>query len=246
YTVTDEDGLSGHAFVEIPGRLDTGPVLRPDLELSVNTGEELTLDLADIVVAPSGKSVQLADAAATVATNSDGTSPVVDATTLRFVSAPDYVGPATLTFRATDAEDPNANGILVSTVTVPIQVLPIGSAPPTMRGGSLDLEAGGAAAELILGQLTDDVDTDVRDLVFEIVETPAGFQASLVDDMVLRVTADIDTAGGTSGNVTVRVSDPEGGAATAEIAVRSRASTQPLITTSPDDLGEVHQGVASS
>src|SRR5699024_10359720 len=124
YTATDTDGLTGNAFVEIPGRLDTGPVLRPDLELSVNSGEELVLDLADIAVAPSGEPIQLADAAATVATNSDGSSPVVDETTLRFVSAEDYVGPATLTFRATDAEDPNATGILVSTITAEIQVLP--------------------------------------------------------------------------------------------------------------------------
>ncbi|QGH69546.1 Ig-like domain-containing protein [Pseudactinotalea sp. HY158] len=246
YTVTDSDGLTGHAFVEMPGRLDTGPVLRPDVELSVNTGEELAIDLADVVVAPSGRPVQLSDAAATVATNSDGTSPVVDNTTLRFVSADDYVGPATLTFRVTDAEDPNANGILVSTLTLPIQVLPIGAVPPTMRGGSVDLEAGGDPQELILGQLTDDVDTDVEDLTYEVVDQVAGFDAQIVDGMVLRVSADIDTAAGASGNVTVRATDPEGGSGTAAIAVRALASTEPLIVTGPDDLGEVHQGVAST
>ncbi len=246
YTVTDADGLTGKAFVEIPGRLDTGPVLRPDVDLSVDSGEELVLDLADIVVAPSGEPVQLADPAATVATNSDGSSPVVDDTTVRFVSAEDYVGPATLTLRATDAEDPNANGILVSTVTVPIQVLPVGAVPPSMRGGSLDLEAGGDPAELILGQLTDDLDTDIDDLTFEIVDAPDGFQASISDGMVLTVSADVDTPPETAGAVTIRVSDPEGGSDTAEIAVRSLASTEPLITTGDDDLGEIHQGRPAS
>ncbi|MPV49772.1 tandem-95 repeat protein [Pseudactinotalea sp. HY160] len=245
YTVTDTDGLTGKAFVEIPGRLDTGPVLRPDLDLSVYSGEEVVLDLADVVVAPSGKPVQLADAAATVATNSDGSSPVVDDTTLRFVSAADYVGPATLTFRATDAEDPNANGILVSTITVPIQVLPVGAVPPSMRGGSLDLEAGGDPQQLILGQLSDDLDTDVDDLTYEIVEAPAGFRTEITGGMVLEAAAEVDTPPDTTGAVSVRVSDPDGGSDTADIAVRALSSTAPLITTGDDDLGDVHQGRAT-
>src|SRR5690606_13622731 len=123
YSVTDQDGLTAYAFVDVPGLDDSGPVLRTDAEpIVVATGETREIELADYVIAPSGKDVRLTDESKVRATNSDGSSPVVGPTTLTFTSAPAYAGPATLTFEVTDgasAQDPEGRtAVLTLDITV--------------------------------------------------------------------------------------------------------------------------------
>src|SRR5690606_20769577 len=176
YSVTDQDGLTAYAFVDVPGLEDSGPVLRTDADpIVVATGETRQLELADYVIAPSGKDVRLTDASTVRATNSDGSSPVVGPTTLTFTSAPTYAGPATLTFEVTDgqsAEDPEG---LTAVLTLDILVESTENTPPTFTGAAVEVVPAEGPQVLNLRELADDPDTgDFNQLVYDLVSVPDG------------------------------------------------------------------------
>ncbi|SEE27266.1 Fibronectin type III domain-containing protein [Ruania alba] len=242
YRVTDEDDLTSYAFIEVPGTEDTGPVLRPDTEvIEVLAGEPETIQLNDYVVALSGQPVQLSDSSSVRATNSDGSSPVVDTDTLQYTSDPNYVGPATLTFEVTDAEDINDDDILTSVLTLDIMVVSNENQPPRMRDGSVEAEQGGEAVTLDIARLAEDPDGRSTDLEYRIAEEADGFEASL-EDYILTVTADEDTPAGSSQDLVIEVTDGESDPVRAVVVLSSTSSNRPLISTNPDDAGEIEQG----
>ena len=242
YKITDEDGLSSYAFIDVPGLTDTGPVLRPDLEpIQVEAGVSETIELNDYVISLSGDPVQLADTTSVRASNSDGSSPVVDTDTLQFTSDPDYVGPATVTFEVTDAEDINSDDILTSVLTLDIEVYSEENKPPRMRNGSLSAEVGGDAVTLDLARLAEDPDGQSTDLEYAIAEQAPGFTASL-DGYILTVQADNDTATGSVEDLPITVTDGESDPVSAVVELTATSSNRPLISTNPDDAGELHQG----
>lgn len=242
YRVTDPDGESTYAFVEVPGTTDTGPVLRPDTALEVNSGEELVIDLDDHVVSLTGGSIRLFDIDGVTATNSDGSSYVVDDDTLRFVSAPGYAGPASITFSVTDAADINATDVISSVLTIPIEVIATTDQPPTFRNGSMDLEAGGDPQTLDIGRLASDPDTETSELTFTLGEVPEGFRAELSNGVVLTASAEVDTERGTTVELPVQISD--GGAEPVDgvIELTATGSQEPLLIANDDPLGEINQG----
>lgn len=242
YRVTDLDGESTYAFVEVPGTEDSGPVLRTDAALEVNSGEELVIELNEEVVSLAGRDVRLFDLDGVTATNSDGGPYVVDEDTLRFVSAEGYAGPASITFSATDFADINAADAIYSVLTIPIEVIATTDQPPTFRNGSLELEAGGDAASLDIGRLADDRDTAITDLEFTLGEVPAGFDASLSNGVILTASADLDTPRGTTVDLPVQVSDGVNDPVDGVITLTATGSTAPLLVANDDDIGEVHQG----
>ncbi len=242
YRVTDSDGLVSYAFIDVPGTEDTGPVLRPDTEvIEVETGVTETIEINEYVVAFSGQPVQLADTSSVRATNSDGSNPVVDGDTLQYTSDDNYAGPATLTFEVTDALDINDDDILTSVVTLDILVISTDNQPPRMRNGSLAAEQGGEEVSLDIARLAEDPDGRSTDLLYRIAEEAPGFQASL-DGYILTVSADQDTPAGSTQDLVIEVTDGDSEPVQATIELRSTASNRPLISTNPDDLGEVHQG----
>ncbi|SED98732.1 Ig-like domain-containing protein [Ruania alba] len=246
YRVTDEDDLTSYAFIEVPGTEDTGPVLRPGTEvIEVLAGEPETIEINDYVVALSGQPVQLSDTAGVRATNSDGSSPVQDGDTLQYTSDPNYVGPATITFEVTDAEDINDDDILTSVLTLDIMVVSNENQPPRMRDGSVEAEQGGEAVTLDIARLAEDPDGRSTDLEYRIAEEADGFEASL-EDYILTVTADEDTPAGSSQDLVIEVTDGESDPVRAVISLRATASNRPLISTNSDDVGEVHQGSSVS
>lgn len=246
YQITDEDDLSSYAFIDVPGLTDTGPVLRPDLEaIRVEAGVTETIELDDYVVSLSGDPVQLADTTSVRASNSDGSNPVVDTNTLQFTSDPSYVGPATLTFEVTDAQDINADDILTSVLTLDIEVYSEENKPPRMRNGSLSAEVGGQAVTLDLARLAEDPDGLSTDLEYAIADQAPGFTASL-DGYILTVQADNDTATGTVVDLPITVTDGESDPIDAVVELTATASNRPLISTNPDDAGEVYQGQSAS
>ncbi|UFU01738.1 Ig-like domain-containing protein [Ruania suaedae] len=242
YRITDSDDLVSYAFIEVPGTEDTGPVLRPDTGvIEVESGVTETIEINDYVVAFSGQPVQLADTSSVRATNSDGSSPVVDGDTVQYTSEGTYAGPATLTFEVTDALDINDDDILTSVVTLDIMVVSTENQPPRMRDGSLAAEQGGEAVNLDIARLAEDPDGVSTDLQYRIAEEAPGFQAAL-DGYILTVSADEDTPAGSSQDLTIEVTDGESDPVQATIVLEATASNRPLISTNPDDLGEVFQG----
>src|SRR5690606_16176084 len=242
YSVTDQDGLTAYAFVDVPGLEDSGPVLRTDADpIVVATGETRQLELADYVIAPSGKDVRLTDASTVRATNSDGSSPVVGPTTLTFTSAPTYAGPATLTFEVTDgqsAEDPEG---LTAVLTLDILVESTENTPPTFDGAAIEVVPAEGPVELNLRQLSEDPDTgDYNQLSFDLVGVPEGIDASL-DGPNLTVSAPVDTPRGTAGNIQITVSDSKAEPVPGVIEVTVAASNRRLASVNDHDLGEIEQ-----
>ncbi len=241
YKITDPDGESTYAFIEVPGLTDTGPVLRPDTMLEVNSGEELVIDLTEHVVSLTGGDIRLYDNDGVTATNSNGGPYVLDASTLTYTSADGYFGQASITFEVTDAPDINATGVLTSVLTIPITVIPTTAQPPTFRNGSLAPEAGGDPETLDLGRLAADPDTETADLTFDIGDVPAGFSAQIEDGLILVASTALDTPPGTTGELPVIVSDGENEVEGVVTLTATETSADPIVAVD-DDLGEIYQG----
>lgn len=96
YTVarTDDPSAVGTAVIAVPGRDDALPQLRPGVApLSVQSGETLEIDIDEVVDTVDGEGALITDASAVEATPTDGSNPVIDLKTLRFVPQPGYYGP---------------------------------------------------------------------------------------------------------------------------------------------------------
>jgi len=243
YSVTDPDGLTAYAFVDVPGLDDSGPVLRSDADpIVVTTGETREIELADYVVAPSGKDVRLTDESKVRATNSDGSSPVVGPTTLTFTSAPAYAGPATLTFEVTDGESAQDPEGRTAVLTLDITVESTENTPPTFDGAALEVVPAERPRVLNLRQLSQDPDVgDWSQLRFELVHVPDGIDAGL-DGPNLTVSAPADTPRGTTGNIELTVSDAKSEPVPGVVEVTVTASDRRLATVNDVDLGELEQG----
>ncbi|MGC5616482.1 Ig-like domain-containing protein [Georgenia sp. Z1491] len=242
YRVTDPDGLEGYAFIDVPGSEDTGPVLRTNVDpIEVHSGERIEIDLEHYVVAPSGRDIRLTDETQVTATSSDGSSPVVDATTLQFTSAPDYYGPASITFEVTDGE--TAQDGLSSRLTLPITVVPDGvNIPPTFRGGEIEVVPGEDPESVNLRSAIDDPE-DFSALRLEVVEdgVPDGLTAT-VEGHTLTVEADVDVVPGQTLDLPMTVSDPVNDPVPGVVRVEVTASNRDMPSVPDVDLGEVEQG----
>lgn len=232
----DDPGLRALAFIWVPGRDDALPQLRRDApEVRVTSGEEVVIELADHVVAASGRPVRLTDAATVRASHADGSDLVVDDETLRFRSEPGYFGPASISFTVTDgssADDPEGRS---ATIVVPIDVRPSEDQPPTFTGGVIDFEPG-QSRTIALERLTSRPDDESEaDLVFEILgEAPPGFEVALDGDE-LRIRASASMPHGSRDAVTLGVSDGGVEGTPGAIELRVVPSTRPIAQPAPDD-----------
>jgi hypothetical protein len=242
YRVEDPDGLEGFAFIDIPGSESTAPVLRTNVRpIEVHSGELVEISIYDYVVAPSGRPIRLTDTTQVTATNSDGGTPVVDATTLQFRSAEDYYGPASITFEVTDGI--TARGSLSSRLTLPITVLSDGvNLPPTFRGGEMDVVPGEGEVALNLRSSIDDPE-DFSELRLDFGEDglPEGLEGR-IEGHTLYVAADVDLAPGQTLDVPMTVSDPENDPVPSVIEVHVRPTDRDLPSVPDLDIGEVEQG----
>ncbi|MPV88294.1 tandem-95 repeat protein, partial [Georgenia ruanii] len=242
YQVTDVDGNTAYAFVDIPGVADTGPILRTDADpVEVTTGETVRLSLADHVVSPSGRPVRLAETGPVTATGSDGEEARVDGITLEFTSAPGFAGPASLTFEVTDA--PAGGEGLSSVLTLPITVMPDGgNTPPTIRGTAVQVAPAEEPTPVNLAELVEDPDAgDFRRLDYRLESVPEGFDARL-EGPFLTVAATAGAAVGTTGDVVVSVADPVNAPVLGRVSAEVVASTRDLPVAPDVDLGTVDQG----
>ena len=176
----------------------------------------------------------LTDSSTVRATHSDGSSLVVDESTLRFRSASDYFGPASISFEVTDgssAADPNGR---VATLVLPITVQPRENQPPSFDGGILEVEPG-STRTLDLTKLTTYPYPDDRDQLTYLLTggQPDGFTLSLTGQR-LTIGVAPSTEVGTAGSVVVGVSDDINDGESGRIELAVVASTKPLASPAPD------------
>ncbi|MFF2275052.1 Ig-like domain-containing protein [Agromyces sp. NPDC058126] len=231
----EDPKVTAYAFVWVPGRDDALPQLRADApDVEVRSGEAVELELDDFVIAASGRPVRITDEASVLASHSDGSSLVVDRDTLRFRSEPGYVGPASISFTATDgesAEDPDGR---TGTVVIPIEVRSNEDEPPAFTGGVIDFEPG-ERKTIDLGLLTQQASSSEPDeLAYEVLPPAAeGFDVEL-DDADLTITARAETELGTESFVSIGVSDDAGEGSGGRIVLRVVPSTKPVARPADD------------
>ncbi|MER7797363.1 Ig-like domain-containing protein [Microbacterium sp. NPDC096154] len=245
YTVTDQDGQTAKAFIHVPGEEDLRPTLISTEPAVVKSGERIDLPLADYVKTASGRPVRITEAEKVTSGHGDGSSLVIDQSTLTYTSEYRYFGNDAVTFEVTDGSGPDDPNGRVSTLSIPILVTSPDNEAPEMSGASVRVGAGDSEpATVDLAGLASDIDEDP--LRFEVVEEPAGLQAQVVDGGTLSVTADADQKG-TVADVTVMVDDGQDNPrqpepVTARIQVTVTASTREMPVATDDTYAEWNQG----
>jgi large repetitive protein len=230
-----DPNVFSYAFIWVPGTDDALPQLdRTAPALSVVSGSKLTIDLNDYVIAAQGKKVQLTDTSSVSATHSDGTSLVVDDTTLQYTSAPQYFGPATISFTVTDgqsATDPNGR---TAHLSLPIKVLPKTNQPPVFSGGEIDFQPG-VTVDVDLVKLTDyPYQSDLGELQYNLIDPqPDGF-TTVLSGQELAITANENVAKGTTSNLNIGVRDANSTGTSGSIQLVVEPSTNPLAQPAPD------------
>lgn len=244
YTVTDVDNLTSTAFIMLPGLKDQSPALKSSAPMEAVSGQQLTLNLADLVVVRAGKAARITQDTKVQAVASNGAPLVKDATTLVFTSADDYSGPAAVTFEVTDGasvDDPDGR---MAVLTVSIRVLPdpARNHPPVFPGSSLETAAGEEAA-LDLRQVATDVDEADRDnLSFALSgAVPSGIKVTL-DGGTLKATADAGAPKGATLPVGVTVTDGRSAPVGSTVTVQVVASKRPLAGVNDDVVANARAG----
>ncbi|WP_249356051.1 Ig-like domain-containing protein, partial [Cellulosimicrobium cellulans] len=242
YTATDIDGLTAKAFVKVPGLTDQAPTLRPGITpLEVVSGEPLPIDITDYVLVVEGKTPRLTTEEKVTAL--EGTREVLSTTEITYTSAPDYVGPAAVTFEVTDGSGPDDPDGHTALLTLPISVVPPENLPPELSTPTLDVAAG-EEASIDLARFATDPDGDP--LTFRATGQAQGVTVTVEGTSTLRAQATPDVPKGSVVQVPITVTDgehpPVEGAATLTVV----ASTRPLARANPDTVDDAHQGKATT
>ncbi len=152
FEVVDSGGAAALGLVHVPAGGSGAPSVRPDALVRVDRGGSTTVDLAQVVVDPAGRSLSLttedrlaASPAGKLRVEADGP------TRLTVTGLANYVGPAAIAFEVTTAAAPGGTGTRAF-VTVPVQVgpeTPVLRCPPT----AVDVVVGGSSRPLLVPQL---------------------------------------------------------------------------------------------
>lgn len=234
---TDAPGEVSTAVIAVPGRDDALPQLKEGVApLTVRAGETLEIDIDAVVETVDGRGAILTDASAVVAAPSDGSNPVIDERTLRYVPPPAYFGPASITFEVTDGDSPTDPDGRIGTIVLPIEVVAGDDVPLSVLGSFVQLEPG-AERTIDLARVTRAPDAArLTTASWSIVDdVPAGFQAA-VSGSELTVRALPDTDPGTSEQLQVGVSDAAGVGQPGTVVLSVISSTEPLVAPLPDAI----------
>ncbi|MET4639132.1 Ig-like domain-containing protein [Mycetocola sp. 2940] len=233
----DDEDISATAFIWVPGLDDALPQLRAGVEpITVMSGEPVTIDINDYVLAAGRKDVRLTDAANVRATNANGSELVTDADTITYTSAERYFGPASVSFEVTDgssATDPDGR---VATIVLPITVTPRDNQPPVFAGGQLDFEPGQEKVIELPKLTTYPYADDVDELVYTILDPrPAGFTAT-ISGQVLTLTAAEDLPVGAERGILIGVRDAVNEGSAGRIVLNVTPSTRPIAVPAADTV----------
>lgn len=229
YTVTDPDGLTGQAFVYVPGLSTLVPTLTSTAPIVVKSGEKASIPLSRYVTVRDGRTPRIATASSVRTGHSDGSNPVVDATTLQYTSASGYYGSDSLGVLVTDGTGPDDPKGLSAYVMIPITVVPATNIAPTMRSTTVTVGQGEAPVSVDLSLLSYDPNPGDQAKLSYAVDgsVPNGLQARTAG-ATLTISADASTRPDTTAAVTVKATDPAGGTGAGTITVDVVKSTRPL------------------
>jgi hypothetical protein len=233
----DDPSVNAQAFIWVPGLQDALPELRTTAKpLQVLSGDSLSININDYVVAAGGRTVRLTDEATVKASNANQAKLVIDPQTLQYTSADGYWGPASLSFEVTDgqsASDPNGRKAVI---VLAITVTPRDNQPPVFTGAQVSLQPGDDRV-LELRDLTrypypDDLDQ----LAFAINSQPAsGFTATL-NGTSLTVAANADAPVGSASELSVRARDAKNDGKVGVVELTVVTSNRPLVSPGADAL----------
>ncbi|WP_072313052.1 Ig-like domain-containing protein [Agrococcus sp. Marseille-P2731] len=243
---TDDPSAVGTAVIAVPGRADALPQLRPGVApLVVQSGEALEIPIDDVVVTVDGEGAIITDASSVVAFPTDGTNPVIDERTLRFVPQAGYYGPASITFEVTDGDSRTDEDGRVGTIVLPIDVVAGSDVPLSVLGTFVQLESG-AEREIDLTRITRTPDAErLAGATWTIAgATPPGFRATL-QGSTLRVAALPGTPAGTVADLRIGVRDAAGAGEGGVVRLATITSTKPLVAPLPDAV-TVQRGASAT
>lgn len=246
YTITDEDGNTGSAFIIIPGTERAVPVLKPGVKSAeVMAGESVALPLSEYIMVAEGKTVKITQSEKVSAWH--GSVAVDSQSQVTFTADEDkYDGPASVTLEVTDAEaDTDGN---VATITIPITILPPPGGwnePPTLRGAVLEVTVD-KTTELDLASYAKDADTaDAKQLTYALVDTAGASAAGLtvsLNGSVLQVGADKTAVPGFKFEVRASVTDGESDPVAASYRVTVLSTSEPMGKAVDDVVNDANAG----
>ena len=242
YTITDADGLTGHAVVVVPARSALRPRINPSaVPAHVPADKTTDITLSSYILTREGTKPVITDASSIhMAKGTKDAKTASSGTTLSFTPDSGFTGQTSVTFTVADGTGSDA---LSSTLTLPIVVDSSTNKPPTFTPTEVKVAPGEGAVTANLAAMTSDPDPSDK-LSFQAGPAPAGFDISLSGSS-LSVKASDKATEGTTGSIPITVSDGVNPPVSASLPVRVSASNKPLMTTAPINL-ESRNGEAVS
>ena len=242
YTVTDADGLTGHAVVVVPARSALRPRINPSaVPARVLADKTTDINLSSYILTREGTKPVITDTSSIhMAKGTKDAKVASGGSALSFTPDSGFTGQTSVTFTVADGTGSDA---LSSTLTLPIIVESSTNRPPTFTPTEMTVAPGEGAVTANLAAMATDPDPNDK-LSFQAGPAPAGFEISL-SGSTLSVKASDKTAEGTTGSIPITVSDGVNPPVSASLPVRVSASNKPLMTTAPINL-ESRNGEAVS
>ena len=242
YTITDADGLTGHAVVVVPARSALRPRINPSaVPAHVPADKTTDINLSSYILTREGTKPVITDASSIhMAKGTKDAKTASSGTALSFTPDAGFTGQTSVTFTVADGTGSDA---LSSTLTLPIVVDSSTNKPPTFTPTEVKVAPGEGAVTANLAAMTTDPDPSDK-LSFQAGPAPAGFDISLSGSS-LSVKASDKATEGTTGSIPITVSDGVNPPVSASLPVRVSASNKPLMTTAPINL-ESRNGEAVS
>ena len=242
YTITDADGLTGHAVVVVPARSALRPRINPSaVPARVLADKTTDINLSSYILTREGTKPVITDTSSIhMAKGTKDAKVASGGSALSFTPDSGFTGQTSVTFTVADGTGSDA---LSSTLTLPIIVESSTNRPPTFTPTEMTVAPGEGAVTANLAAMATDPDPNDK-LSFQAGPAPAGFEISL-SGSTLSVKASDKTAEGTTGSIPITVSDGVNPPVSASLPVRVSASNKPLMTTAPINL-ESRNGEAVS
>ena len=242
YTITDADGLTGHAVVVVPARSALRPRINPSaVPARVLADKTTDINLSSYILTREGTKPVITDTSSIhMAKGTKDAKAASGGSALSFTPDSGFTGQTSVTFTVADGTGSDA---LSATLTLPIIVDSSTNRPPTFTPTEMTVAPGEGAVTANLAAMATDPDPNDK-LSFQAGPAPAGFEISL-SGSTLSVKASDKTAEGTTGSIPITVSDGVNPPVSASLPVRVSASNKPLMTTAPINL-ESRNGEAVS
>ena len=237
--VRTDTGAETFGIIHVPGTRDSLPQLRDGTNpITVPSGETVSIDINDHIIAATGRPVWITDASLVQATNSNEAPLVRDAQTIEFTSAPGYFGPANVSLEVTDGDSPGDPDGRVGFIVLPIDVVADASIPATVQNTTLQIEPG-STRDINLGLITTNPASAA--LTYSVLEgAGSGFTISVIGD-TLRVVAAPTAEVGSASAAQIGVRSPQVEGVPGTLSLQVVSSTRPLVSPVRDSV-DVQRG----